>query len=464
MTMSSRAVLRSTLVLGMLLCLSAPSPAVAQDSRLEQELFRSIDRNRASHVEFLQRLIRAQPEGEEAVQALVAARYEDLGLEVETLRLLPTQLSLDLEFAAEETIELTERVSVMGRLPGTGSGRSMLFFGHPDPEPMTQESMEGWEHDPFAAEVDDGRLYGWGVADDLAGVAIMAEAVAAVLETIGPTRGDILLGSTPAKRNARGILALLNEGYQADASVYLHPAESEKGLRDIKAITSGMLQFRITVQGQAPDTPEPGHTAFAHLAVNAVDKASLVLRALDELGERRASRVSHPGLDAAVGRSTNLLTSHVSCGTEGRTTRVPTECVIEASTTFPPNEQMPEVQREIREAIDKVAEGDEWLNEHAPRVEWLFGTQGVEVPRDHPLYRTVHQAVLQVTGIEPEVNPLHSASDIRNPKLFSDIPSVGIGPLAGDLTQAGGHDEWVDIEDYIRAIKICAKIIVDWSN
>ena len=38
------------------------------------------------------------------------------------------------------------------------------------------------------------------------------------------------------------------------------------------------------------------------------------------------------------------------------------------------------------------------------------------------------------------------------------------GPLAGDLTQAGGHDEWVDVEDYIRAIKICAKIIVDWSG
>ncbi len=39
-----------------------------------------------------------------------------------------------------------------------------------------------------------------------------------------------------------------------------------------------------------------------------------------------------------------------------------------------------------------------------------------------------------------------------------------MGPLAGDLTQAGGHDEWVEVEDYIRAIKICAEIIVDWSN
>ena len=450
--------------IGVVLCPHQLRAGVAQDSQQEQELFQTIDRNRESYLEFLQSLIRAQPDGEEAVQALVAARFKELGLEVETLRLLPTRLSLDFEFAAEEMIDMTERVSVMGRLRGTGNGKSILFFAHPDPEPMTDESLAGWEHDPFAAEVEGGRLYGWGVADDLAGVAIMAGAVAAVLETVGTPRGDILLGSTPAKRNARGIVGLLNEGYHADASVYLHPAESEKGLEDIKAITSGMLRFRIIVKGEPPDTPEPGQTAFAHMAVNAVDKAVSVLSALRELDEDRGGRVFHPALDGAVGRSTNLLTSHVSCGAAGKTTKVPTECVIEGSTTFPPNEQMPDVQQEILDAIDRVAQGDEWLAENPPVVEWLAGTQGVEVPSDHPLYRTVHQAVVEVTGVEPEVNPLHSGSDIRNPNLFANIPSVGIGPLAGDLTQAGGHDEWVDVEDYIRAIKICAKIIVDWSN
>ncbi len=462
--MSGRFLLPLMILIGTVPGPSRLSAGVQQDPQREQELFRSIDRNRESHLGFLQSLIRAQADGEEAVQAVVAARFQELGLEVETLRLLPTKLSLNMEFAADETIDLTGRVSVMGRLRGTGSGRSLLFFGHPDGEPMTEASLAGWEHDPFGGELDEGRIYGWGVADDLAGVAIMAEAVAAVLETWGPPRGDILLGSTPAKRNARGILGLLNEGYHADASLYLHPAESEKGLRDIKAITSGMLQFRITVQGQAPDTPEPGQTAFAHMAVSAVDKAGLVLGGLRDLGEYRAGRVFHAVLDSAVGRSTNLMASHVACGSAGSTTKVPTECVIEGSATFPPNERMPEVQREILDAIHRVAQGDEWLADNPPVVDWLFGTQGVEVAREHPLYETVHRAVVEVTGVEPEVNPLHSASDIRNPKLFSDIPSVGIGPLAGDLTQAGGHDEWVDVEDYIRAIKICAKIIVDWSN
>lgn len=461
--MRLRAVQRPFAVLGMVLCWHQ-NLLVAQEAQLQEELFRFIDEGRASHVAFLQRLIQAQPDGEEVVQEVVASRFRELGLGVETLRLRPTQLSPTFEFAAEEAIDRTERISVMGRLAGTGGGRSLLFFGHPDGEAVTEGSLDGWEHDPFAGEVEDGRIYGWGVADDLAGVAIMAEALAAVLETVGRPRGEILLASTPAKRNARGILGLLTEGYRADASVYLHPAESEKGLRDIKAITSGMLQFRIIVRGEGPDTREPGQTAFAHRAVSAVDEAGVLLAALHALGEGRAERVHHPALDGAVGRSTNLLTSHLSCGTEGRTTRVPTECVIEGSTTFPPTEEMTAVQEEILGAIREAAGADDWLRENPPEVTWLFGTQGVEIPADHPLYRTVHGAVVAVTGVEPEVNPLHSASDIRNPKLFADIPTVGIGPLAGDLTQAGGQDEWVDLEDYIRAIKICAKIIVDWSR
>jgi acetylornithine deacetylase len=435
-----------------------------QKAELEQALFRAIDQKREAHLEFLRRMIQAQPAGEDSVQTVVAQRFGELGLDVRTLRLMPIQLSPAQEFAAEETIDRTERVSVVGHLKGTGSGRSMLFFGHPDPEPITDESLAGWEHDPFAGEVDQGRIYGWGVADDLAGVAVMAEALAAVLEVVGTPRGDIILGSTPAKRNARGILGLLNEGYHADASVYLHPAESEKGLEDIKAITSGMIQFRVTVSGSPPDTPEPGQTAFTHQAVNAVAKARLLLDGLEELDRRRGERVHHPALQAAVGRSTNMLPSHVSCGAEGRTTQVPTTCVVEASMTFPPNEQMPDVQAEVLQAIEEVSQRDAWLTANPPEVEWLFGTQGVEVPAHHPLYQAVQEAVVRVTGIEPRVNPLHSASDIRNPKLFSDIPSVGIGPLAGDLTQAGDFDEWVDVDDYIRAIKICAKIIVDWSG
>jgi acetylornithine deacetylase len=430
----------------------------------EKVLYKTIDENRQQYIAFLRKLIQASESGEAAVQAVVAERFGDLGCEVETLELLPTRLSLEKEFAAEEAIDMTERITVVGKLSGTGGGKSLLFFGHPDPEPFTADSKKDWTRNPFGGVVEGSKIYGWGVADDLAGVAIMAEALDAVLKTTGRPRGDVYLGSTPAKRNARGILALLDEGYTADAAVYLHPAESEAGLRDLKAITSGMLQFRIKVIGAPPDTKEPGQTAFAHLATNAIAKADLVLAALRKLDEERGERVHHPALDEAVGRSTNLLVSQLDCGEKGSMTQVPIECVIGASLTFPPNEELKQVQDEIEKTLQQAAETDPWLRDHPPILDWLFGTQGVEVPKEHPLYQTVSTAVAAVTGETPEVNPLHSASDIRNPALFRGIPTVGLGPLAGDFTQAGGHDEWVDVDDYIKAIKICAKVIVDWCQ
>ena len=82
-------------------------------------------------------------------------------------------------------------------------------------------------------------------------------------------------------------------------------------MREIKAFASGLLEFRITVEGRAPDTNEISHTAFAHRAVNPLDKLMLIHRALQALDARRAAAVRHPALQKAIGRSTNLLVSHM---------------------------------------------------------------------------------------------------------------------------------------------------------
>ena len=71
---------------------------------------------------------------------------------------------------------------------------------------------------------------------------------------------------------------------------------------------------------------------------------------------------------------------------------------------------------------------------------------------------------MAVTGTEPRNYPLHGGSDIRNPTLHKGIPTVGFGPLSGDSTQLGRHDEWVDVEDYIRAVKVVGSIIVNWCS
>ncbi len=39
-----------------------------------------------------------------------------------------------------------------------------------------------------------------------------------------------------------------------------------------------------------------------------------------------------------------------------------------------------------------------------------------------------------------------------------------LGPLGGDLTQNGLHDEWVDVEDYLRGARVAAAVVVDWCS
>lgn len=222
-------------------------------------------------------------------------------------------------------------------------------------------NIERWQHDPYAATISEGRMYGWGVADDLAGIAIMAEAIHTIVASGFRPRGDVLAASTPSKRHARGVAAVLQNGHAGDGAIYLHPAESGFGMQEIKAICSGQLHLRITVSGEAPDTKEPGHTAFSHLATNALDKAMLVKTALDELNKSRAARVHHAGIESVVGRATNILISHVACGDPLRFTRVPTSCSLGVSISFPPGESMERVQREIQDCLASCALQDSWL-------------------------------------------------------------------------------------------------------
>jgi acetylornithine deacetylase len=422
----------------------------------------TVHANAGSSIKFLSDLIGLTRHGEIEVQAAVASALQSMGCSVEHLAYQPSLVPVRDEFAAQSVIAPEERVSVVARLRGTGGGRSLIFFAHPDGEPV--RDLSAWERDPFAGTIENGRIYGWGVADDLAGVAGFVEAVAAVARSGRRLAGDVILASTPSKRHARGVFHVLHSGYRADAAVYMHPAESGVGMREIKAVASGLLLFHIAVDGQPPDTREPGHTAFAHRAVNPLDKAMVLIAALQALSAERATRVRHEVIEHAVGQATNILVANLTCGVEGKNARIAPVCSFGASVCFPPGESIASVQGEIEAAIHTATGADPWLKDHPPRLTWLSGVTGAEVPESHALYQVVASAVTRATGHAPHINPLHTSSDIRVPMVQAGIPTVGLGPLGGDLSQNGKHDEWVDVADYLRSIEVAAQIIVDWCG
>jgi acetylornithine deacetylase len=131
---------------------------------------------------------------------------------------------------------------------------------------------------------------------------------------------------------------------------------------------------------------------------------------------------------------------------------------------FPPGEKLAEVQAEVEAAIAEAAAADPFLRDTPPQLLFLSGVTGAEVKLDHPLWTATSEAVRLGTGQAPEINPLHTSSDIRNPMVQSGIPCVGLGPLCGDLTQNGGRDEWVDAADYARGVGVIALLIALWCG
>src|ERR1043166_6250791 len=79
--------------------------------------------------------------GEREIAGYVARRLGEAGLEVTPHEPEPG------------------RVSVTGRLPGTGGGRSLMLNAHMDTVGVNEMT------DPFGAAVRDGRLYGRGAYD-----------------------------------------------------------------------------------------------------------------------------------------------------------------------------------------------------------------------------------------------------------------------------------------------------------
>lgn len=421
-----------------------------------------VAQQRSSIIGFLRELIAQTKHGEAAVQAAIAAASTRLGCRVERVKYDPQAVPMVREFAAQAAITPGLRECVVAKIGTPGAGRSLLFFGHPDSEPLSR--LVEWTHDPFKGEVSGQRLHGWGVADDLAGVAVYTQAVA-VLKACGlQPRGEVILVSTPSKRHARGVSALLHQGLKADAAIYLHPAESGLGLQEIKAFASGQLEFRIRVAGAPPPTTEPLQTAFAHLAVNPVAKAFAVFQALQRLDATRGAQMFHPLLHAAVGRSTNIMVSTMHCDTVDSLARIRSECWLGGAISFAPPEPMEEVMAQVQDALTALADTDTWFRDHPPELHWESGVTGAQVDAAHPLYQTLAGAIHQVTGKMPQVNPMHTSSDIRNPMVQADIPTVGLGPLCGDLSQNGQTDEWVDVESYLAAVTAVALTILAWSG
>ncbi|HSB78107.1 MAG TPA: ArgE/DapE family deacylase [Candidatus Methylomirabilis sp.] len=379
---------------------------------------------------------------EDSAQAEMIRMLRELKGEVDAWRVDVRALQDQAHFPGGRI--LTPRLNVVATFAGTGAGPTLVLNGHMDTVTAGDEGR--WTHPPFRGDVLDDKLYGRGATDMKGGLAAILGALGAIQEAGIRLRGSVCVQSVIGEEDGGlGTFAALTRGHRGDAVIVCEPTRLE-----VVPAHAGVTLFRITVAGRS------AHGAVRAEGVSAFQKFLAVHEALLALESHRNNTLRHP-LYEGNPLPWPLSIGMVTAGTWPAI--VPETLTAEGRIGVAIGERIPDVRRQVEDAVRRAADQDPWLSEHPPRVEWIGGSwEPTETPRDHPLVRTLCDAVAAVTARPAPVRGATYGSDLR---LFTNsfgMPGTHFGP--GDIRQAHFTDEYVAIPEVeIAALALAITIV-----
>lgn len=244
-----------------------------------------------------------------------------------------------------------------------------------------------------------------------------------------------------------GTLACLLEGFTADGLVIPEP--------NMKIILAhpGILFFQVRVTGKA------AHAGAAHTGINAIGKMNKVYQALIELDEKRAQEKHYALFERDSERSCHLNIGTYRAGDWISTVAGWAE--IQCRMSYLPSEDADEVKNEVQQAINNVAQGDEWLSQYPPEVVWLERRADAweQDPKD-PFVLAFKSAADKVLVPNAVISGATWGMDTRLAPYFN-MPAISFGPNGGNIH---GVNEYVDLESVIDCTKVLALFIMEWCG
>lgn len=315
------------------------------------------------------------------------------------------------------------RPNVLVRLDGTPGVPTLVFEAHLDTVPLPPAGIR--------VRRENGRLYGRGSCDTKGSLAAMMAAMIELADSDVPHSSIILAGTADEEATMMGAAALVDQLPDVLGAVVGEPTS----LRPVRA-HNGFIRVAVRAEGVT------AHSSKAHLGANAVLDASRAVVALaDTVGAELAQR-GH----ALIGPA--LLTPTMIKGGVAPNV-VPDSCEVIIDRRLAPGEVVADALAAIRETLAAVkAEGRLWLDE--PTV----ALAGVETDANHPLVRTLSEAVDQVVGEGAQaIGVTYSTDACRLGPAGVDC--VIFGP--GSIDQAHTDDEWVELAQVEQAVDILAR-------
>lgn len=341
-----------------------------------------------------------------------------------------------------DEVKIDKYGNTVGIIKGNRPGKCIVFDGHLDTVPVTDESA--WIYPPFSGEVSDNKIYGRGTSDMKGALAAMAVAAAHFAEESNRDfPGKIVVAGIVHEECFEGVAAReISKEYKPDYVVIGEASEL-----NLKIGQRGRAEIRLEVFGKA------AHSANPEKGINAVYK---ICKIIDEI--KHLELTEHPVLGKGILELTDIKSSPYPGASV-----VPEYAVATYDRRLLVGETKESVLKPLQELLNRMMEEDSELD---ARVSYAYGEEScytgdkIESERffpgwifneDEEYIQNIYKNIRDL-GIDTEISHYHFCTNGSHYAGEAGIKTIGIGPSKENLAHT--LNEYVEIEQLEKACKI----------
>ena len=358
----------------------------------------------------------------------------------EYLRTLLSDIGLESELQHIEP----GRANAVGRLRGTGSGRTLMFNGHLDTSYSGREAWldaPGFKPNPI---LRDEAILGLGIMNMKGSVACYVEAVRALIDAGVELSGDIIVAGVAGEIEKAewgeyvgaeyrgygvGTRHLVSQGVTADACILGEPTEERVVLGHF-----GTIWGRISTSGPFM------HTAFVpdRLDENSIVRMGKILDDVAEFVPIWEERARYEGLSGA------LNIAAINGGFPWRASRSPHRTDVFVDMRVPPTMELADAENAFHDFVRSLSAR---YPDAGITSEVYVSVPGAQIDAHDPVIDAIDVGHWGAFGAPAERDHVRWGSDASTLTRHG-IPSVNYGPISGALP--GPEGESVPIASLVR--------------
>jgi acetylornithine deacetylase len=335
--------------------------------------------------------------------------------------------SLGVQYERQTVAPLRENILAWTDAPS--ATRSIIFEAHQDTVPTDNMTI-----DPFAARIENGRLYGRGACDIKGGMAAMLAAFARVARDKPSGAARVVMACTVDEEHTfLGVQRLAQSDLPRRFAGLMGAVVAEPTQLHIVDTHKGAVRWDLLTSGRSC------HSSRPELGINAIYRMAVLMPLVERYAEElRASRS-----DPRLGPPT-LSVGRIEGGTSVNT--VPDRCRVEIDRRLLPGENVSAALEHLHDYLRRQVD---------PALAFTFSAPWLSAPAlssagSEELVARLGSAVDRVAGTH-QVLAVPYGTDAA-PLAEAGVPAVVFGP--GDIARAHTCDEWAPLDEVEQASEI----------